>query len=355
VSEPPIATMADVAARAGVSVATVSRALRGSELVAAATTARVRAAADALGFAVSRNASGLATGRLGRIAVLVSGPLGSWFNGSILDAIYGALREADHELLIFRVLDRAEREDFFTTLPARRNADAIIVASFVLSASERSRLRALSMPVVYLNQRARGAASVSIDDAAAVRAGMRYLTNLGHRRIGFARPENRTGFSYSSIQRVDGFRSEQAAAGIAVADQLVLTAADLRDGDGLLGRLLAAEVMPTALMVDSDELALSLLEAMSRVGLRAPEDLSVLGFDDHAMAGTFGLSTIAQPVQTLGVQAAAMASALATGRPVARRTVVVPTRLLPRRTTGRVEPDPSTGPPSASTHGARPR
>jgi DNA-binding LacI/PurR family transcriptional regulator len=346
--------MADVAARAGVSVATVSRALRGSELVAAATTARVRAAADALGFAVSRNASSLATGRLGRIAVLVSGPLGSWFNGSILDAIYGALREADHELLIFRVLDRAERQDFFTTLPARRNADAIIVASFVLSASERARLRALSMPVVYLNQRARGAASVSIDDAAAVRAGVRYLANLGHRRIGFARPENRTGFSYSSIHRVDGFRAEQAAAGIAVADQLVLTAADLQDGDGLLGQLLAAEVMPTALMVDSDELALSLLEAMSRVGLRAPQDLSVLGFDDHAMAGTFGLSTIAQPVPALGVQAAAMASALATGRAVPRRTVVVPTRLLPRRTTGRVEPDPSTGPPSDSTHGARP-
>ena len=88
----PLATMADVAARAGVSVATVSRALRGSELVSAATTARVRAAADELGFSVSRSASGLATGRLGRIAVLVGGALDTWFNGSILDAIYGRLR-----------------------------------------------------------------------------------------------------------------------------------------------------------------------------------------------------------------------------------------------------------------------
>ena len=100
------------------------------------------------------------------------------------------------------------------------------------------------MPVVYLNQRARGAASVSIDDVAAVRAGMRYLANLGHRRIGFARAENRMGFSYSAIQRIDGFRSEQAAAGVRRADQLVLTAADVRDGDGLLGQLLAAEACP---------------------------------------------------------------------------------------------------------------
>ena len=67
------------------------------------------------------------------------------------------------------------------------------------------------MPVVYLNQRARGAASVSIDDAAAVRAGVRYLANLGHRRIGFARAENRMGFSYSAVERIDGFRAEQAA------------------------------------------------------------------------------------------------------------------------------------------------
>jgi DNA-binding LacI/PurR family transcriptional regulator len=331
--------MADVAARAGVSVATVSRALRGSELVAPATVSRVRAAADELGFSVSRSASGLATGRLGRIAVLVGGALHTWFNGSILDAIYGRLHEADHELSIFRILSQDERTDFFTTLPARRNADAIIVASFALTRAERARLDELSMPVVYLNQRARGAPSVSIDDVAAARAGVRYLANLGHRRIGFARAENRMGFEYSAIERIDGFRIEQAAAGVDAVDQLVFTAAGTRDGDGLLGQLLACDTLPTALLVDSDELAMSLLEAMGRVGLRAPEDLSVLGFDDHAMAGSFGLSTIAQPVRELGEQAATMALTLAAGKTLARRVVVVPTRLLPRRTTGRVEPD----------------
>ena len=305
--------MADVAERAGVSVATVSRALRGSDLVSGTTAARVRAAAAELGFAVSRSASGLATGRLGRIAVLVGGGLHSWFNGSILDAIFGRLRQADQELLIFRILDQTERAEFFTTLPARRNADAIIVASFALTPGERARLRALSMPVVFLNQRTRGAASVSIDDAAGVRAGVRYLANLGHRRIGFARAENRTGFRYSAVERVDGFRGEQAAAGVPDADRPIFTAGHQRDGDGLLGQLLAVEVMPTALLVDTDELAMSLLGAMSGVGLRAPEDLSVLGFDDHELAAPLGLSTIAQPVPTLGERAAEMAVDLAAG------------------------------------------
>lgn len=336
--EPP-ATMADVAARAGVSVATVSRALRGSDLVAAATIARVRAVADELGFSVSRSASGLATGRLGRIAVLVGGALHSWFNGSILDAIYGRLHAADQELSIFRILNRAERDEFFTTLPARRNADAIIVASFALTRAERARLSALSMPVVYLNQQARGAASVSIDDVAAARSGVRYLGNLGHRRIAFGRTENRMGFGFSAIERVDGFRRERSAAGVPAAEQVVLTASDVRDGDGLLGQLLALDPMPSALLVDSDELAMSLLEAMLRSGLRAPEDLSVLGFDDHSMAALFGLSTIAQPVGLLGERAAEMALTLAAGAALPRRSIVLPTRLLPRRTTGRVRPD----------------
>lgn len=334
-SEPSHASMADVAERAGVSMSTVSRALRGSSLVSPDTTARVRAAADELAFAISRTASSLATGRLGRIAVLVGGSLGSWFNGSILDAIYATLNDADTELLIFRIQSRAERDAFFTQLPARRNADAIIVASFALTAAERQRLRELSMPVVFLNQRVRGSASVSIDDASGVRVGTRQLINLGHARIAFARAENRMGFSYSAAERVDGFRAEMGAAGVAPGDQQIITTADVQDGEGVVSQVLAATDPPTALVVDSDELAMSVLAAMAQVGLRAPEDLSVLGFDDHAMSAHFGLSTVAQPVTQLGSQAAAMALALAAGETLPRKTIVMDTRLVLRRTTGR--------------------
>jgi LacI family transcriptional regulator, repressor for deo operon, udp, cdd, tsx, nupC, and nupG len=120
------ASMEDVAARAGVSVSTVSRALRGSSLVSEQTRLRVQAAADELSFAVSRAASSLATGRLGRIAVLLGGHLGPWFNGTVLDGMYDRFRGAELDLLVYRITDLAERRAFFERLPARRNADAMV-------------------------------------------------------------------------------------------------------------------------------------------------------------------------------------------------------------------------------------
>jgi len=103
----------------------------------------------------------------------------------------------------------------------------------------------------------------------------------------------------------------------------------------VVGRLLALPEPPTGLVVETDELALSVLAALSRIGLRVPEDLSVIGFDDHAMAAVFGLSTIAQPLDLLGREAAALALALAAGERPRRRNVLAPTQLRLRETTGR--------------------
>lgn len=326
-------TMDDVAARAGVSVATVSRALRGSELVSEATRTRVLAAAEELDFAVSRVASSLASGRVGRVAVLMSGWLGSWFNGSVLDGLYDGLRAAGQELVIFRVADLAERQSFFTALPVRRNADALIVASFALTTPERRRLRSIGMPVVYLNQRVKGSPSVAIDDVAATRLGIRHLINLGHRWPAFVRVINVAGFSYSALARLDGYRAELSAAGAAEPDHRVLEAAGFHDGDAVVARLLSFPDRPTAIMTESDELAMSVIAAWRRLGLRVPEDLSVLGFDDHQQAGTYGLSTIAQPVTELGRQAAAMAVTLAAGGRLPHREIDLPTALRLRHTT----------------------
>ena len=94
-------------------------------------------------FALSRTASALATGRLGRIGLLVSGPLNTWFNSSVLDAAYATLREAGQELVIYSTKSAADRTHFFATLPAQRNVDALIVASFALRPEEYARLAEL--------------------------------------------------------------------------------------------------------------------------------------------------------------------------------------------------------------------
>ena len=326
-------TMEDVAALAGVSVATVSRALRGSPLVSEPTKAKVLAAADELDFAISRAASSLATGRVGRIAVLMSGRLRSWFNGTVLDGLYDGLRPADQELSIYRVTSLAERDAFFTRLPVRRNADALVVTSFALTGDERERLNSIGVPLVYVNQRVAGSASVSIDDAEATRLGIRHLINLGHRRPAFVRIDNRVGFSYSALGRLDGYRAELVARGSEPGEELVLRASGADDGASVVAQILALPIRPSALMTESDELAMSVISAWTALGLRVPQDLSVLGFDGHALSATYGLSTVAQPVADLGRRAATMALELADGQQVSELEVQIPVSLVLRRST----------------------
>jgi LacI family repressor for deo operon, udp, cdd, tsx, nupC, and nupG len=333
VTRRPPSTMEDVAERAGVSVSTVSRALRGSPLVSAETTERVLAAAEALSFAVSRAASSLATGKLNRIAVLVSGSLGAWFNGTLLDAVYETLHQAGQELLIYRTLDTRQRDEFFATLPARRNADALIVASLALEVAQQRRLSELGMPLVFVNQRLRGASSVAVDDAAGAAAATRHLLELGHRRIGFVGTAHPAASRPSSADRVSGYQRSMAQARRAGRERVMLVAPG-DDPAASIGPLLHQARPLTGLVVESDELAMRLLSGLHRDGVRIPEEVSVIGFDDHASASIFGLSTIAQPVEVLGREAARCALQMVGATRPRTTRLVVPTELVCRETTG---------------------
>jgi DNA-binding LacI/PurR family transcriptional regulator len=272
-----------------------------------------------LDFAVSRTASALASGRLGRIGVLVSGPLSSWFNSSVLEAVYATLRAAGHELVIYRALDAVDRADFFAALPARRNVDALIVASFALRPEECNRLVELSVPIVYLNQRVAANASVFIDDIAAAAGGTRHLINLGHRRIAYVTTRELEQFSFSATSRFLGVRQATERHSEVNPDDRVLEPARIvvdavgggpEVGQLAVGQLLSSEQLPSAVVAESDEVAMSLIPALQRAGLRVPADVSVLGFDDNALAPLFDLTTIAQPVAELGRCAAEVALTL---------------------------------------------
>ena len=321
----PPATMDDVAALAGVSTSTVSRALRDSPLISASTRERVRQAADQLDFALSRAASALATGRLGRIGLLVSGPLSTWFNASVLDAAYAELRASGQELVIYSTKTEDDRAEFFATLPAQRNVDALIVASFRLRPDEYARLAELSVPVVYLNQQVENSASVFIDDAAAAALGTRHLINLGHRRIAYVTTRDPEGFTFSAAHRHDGVQQAVAQHNLAHPDDQVsavavtveATGGGVEVGQLAVGQLLGGDTLPTAVVTESDEVAMSLIPALQRAGLRVPSDVSVLGFDDNVLAPLFDLTTIAQPVADLGRAAARAALTLSQHGPEA--------------------------------------
>jgi DNA-binding LacI/PurR family transcriptional regulator len=336
------ASMEDVAAASGVSVSTVSRALRGGTNVKTATVERVLEAAARLGFVASPTASSLATGKVKRIAVLIGAPLTEWFSGVILDRIYRVLRENGFDLLVYRVHDREERDAFFTSLPARRNADALIVASFTLTDAEQEVLGRMRTPLVYLSQHVTAHSSVGIDDAAGAAAATRLLLSLGHTRILYGRSAAQPGFSWSARDRYLGYTGEldaAAAASAPVAAPVSRGLVEFPAGPGfgtlVAGALLAGR-LPAAIVMETDELAMQLLLALARQGVRVPEDVSVVGFDGHQQAEAFGLTTIAQPADELARRAAELAVALARGggdetaHPV---TIELPTTLVLRSTT----------------------
>jgi len=330
--------MADVAERAGVSASTVSRTLRGLSNVSPDVRVRVEKAARELNFSVSRHASSLVTGRTGVVAVLVP-TLNSWFMGSALSSLGPLLRAADMELAVYVTPDLAERASFFEQLPARRNADALLVFCFDLTEEESARLDDLGMPVVYVSQHADGRPSVYVDDVAGARNGTRHLLNLGHRRIAFVQSQGATGFSFSSHGRLLGYQQALAEADVPGDDSLVVAAApdDQRAVVQALGALLSLREPPTAVFAEQDELAASLVRALRRSGIEVPRRMSVLGFDDQPVADWFDLSTVSQSPSEMGRMAGELVLELIND-PVAdqKRHVVLPTHLIPRVTTGPV-------------------
>ncbi|MFG2427227.1 LacI family DNA-binding transcriptional regulator [Streptomyces sp. NPDC048590] len=330
------ATLADVAHRAGVSPSTVSRTLRGLSTVSPQTRARVEQAARELSFAISRSASSLVTGRTGRVAVLVPN-LESWFLGAVLAGLAPELNAVGLDMLVYSVTTAEQRAQFFDRLPARRNADALLVVSFALSPQERERLDGLGMPLVFVSQHEEGRASVYVDDAEAALRGTRHLLNLGHRRIAYIEPADDSGFAWSSRARLEGYRSALAGAGVSRDDDLVRQVAQWQGPslDAAVGRLMSLPEPPTAIFAETDDIAFRLLTVLRGANMTVPHRISVLGFDDHAMAGAWDLSTMAQPARRLGVVAAQLANAVIQDpRADRQRHVVLPVELVPRGSTG---------------------
>ncbi|MGW2345741.1 LacI family DNA-binding transcriptional regulator [Streptomyces sp. NPDC001661] len=330
------ATLADVAQRAGVSPSTVSRTLRGLSTVSPQTRARVEQAARELSFAISRSASSLVTGRTGRIAVLVPN-MESWFLGAVLAGLAPELNAAGLDMLVYSVTTAEQRARFFDRLPARRNADALLVVSFALSPEERERLDGLGMPLVFVSQHEKGRASVYVDDAEAALRGTRHLLNLGHHRIAYIEPADDSGFAWSSRARLEGYRAALTEAGIEHDEDLVRQVARWQGSslDAAVGRLLSLTEPPTAIFAETDDIAFRLLTVLRGANVPVPQRMSVLGFDDHAMAAPWDLSTMAQPARQLGVAAAELARGVVQD-PEANleRHVVLPVELVPRGSTG---------------------
>jgi LacI family repressor for deo operon, udp, cdd, tsx, nupC, and nupG len=298
-----VATIYDVARRAGVSIATVSRVLSRPQVVAPETRQKVLAAVDSLGFTPNVAAKNLRTLRTAKLLVTVP-DLSNPFFSLILQGIEDSAQREGYAVLVGDTQHDPEREEKYALMVRRKEADGLIFLGHRLPKEAALLVQSMppgKAPVVNgceFTPRL-GIPSVHIDNATAASDAMTHLYKLGHRRIGVI-----TGplVSPLSRDRLAGAtaRAEKAKA---VRDMIVMNGDFSIESGALAGeRLLGREQPPTAIFCFNDEMAMGVIETARRRGLRVPNDLSVVGFDDIRFARIVDppLTTVAQPMRQIG-------------------------------------------------------
>lgn len=321
-------TLADVAAQAGVSTSLVSLVMRDEPGASAETRRRVLDAAGALGYHPDSRARLLRSGR-SRLLGVVFG-IQHAFHADLVTDLYTAARETGYELALSAVTpDRDETEATASLLQDR--CEALILLGPQAPTASLARL-ASRLPVVVL---ARGVRSAAVDvirtaDAEGLRQAVDYLVQLGHRRIAHIDGGRAPGAAERRRGYLHAMRSH-------VLDQYArIITGGLTEEEGAAAARAFLLDPPTAVIVFNDRCATGVLDVLSQNGLKVPEDVSVVGYDDSRLArlAHVNLTTIAQDTATMTRLAVTRAIDRIEASAITRRDVVIPPRLVVRGTTG---------------------
>jgi len=298
--ESKLATLADVAERAGVSPMTVSRVINGDTRVQSRNRDKVNEAIAALQYMPNQAARRLAGAELIRIAVLYSNPSACYLN----EFLVGLLNQASlsHVQLVVEKCEAGEHEGEVASNLIDNGIDGIILPPpFCDSARLLDLVSESSTPTVAIacGLPDKRVSAISIDDFHAAFEMTRHLIGLGHLRIGFiiGHP-NQT----ASARRLAGFRSAMSEAGLQVPDELISQGMfNYRSGLDAAEILLGLEQRPTAIFASNDDMAAATVAIAHRLGLDVPSDLTVAGFDDSSLATTIWpeLTTVHQPISDM--------------------------------------------------------
>lgn len=301
----PTVRLSDVAAKAGVSLGTVSNVLNHPERVAAPTRELVLGAIDELGFVPNQSARVL-TGATSNVIALVVLDVMSPFFMEAAHAVERLARETGHVVMLCNSQnDRDKEAELLSILGGQRVRGVVLVpAPGEDDVAERIEGR---LPVVLMDHEGvEDCCSVAVDDVAGAGLAVEHLLRLGHRRLGFVGgPRNLRQMS----QRALGMRTALAAAGLDPGTALQETY--IESGMGIQAGMAAAEVMllqglPTGIMCGNDMLAFGVYRTLSRAGVRIPEDVALIGYDDIDVAADWivPLTSVRQPTQEMGYRAA---------------------------------------------------
>jgi LacI family transcriptional regulator len=334
------ATIRDIAGLAGVSIATVSRVLNDRPDVAPHTREAVLRVVREHGFSTNRGARGLSSGRTGIVGSTLPFVNAEYF-GAILAGAAEALYEEDMRIVLCPTLHQHERE---VSLLERLMGGTTDGALLLLPTESTEELRALQrqgFPFVVLDPRdpvPEGVPVVSAAHAAGAKEATEHLLSLGHRRIGAITGE--VGWS-ATEERLLGFRAALSGYDL-LPDPSLIEAADwqITGGYEAAVKLLSRPDRPTAVFAFNDNMAVGVFHAARLYGLRVPEDLSIVGFDDLEEAQIVDpqLTTVRQPLAELGRMGASLLMRLIDRQRLDAVRVELATKLIVRG---------STAPPSA--------
>jgi len=297
-----MSTIQEVASAAGVSTATVSRALSNPEVVAKATRRKVMNAVAALEYSPNAAAKSLRTLRTGKLLVTVPDIANPFFS-LIIQGIEEAAQREGYAVLLGDTRQEPQREERYALMLRRKEADGLIFLGHRLPKTLAGWMREHSATAPVVNgcefSPRLGVPSAHIDNAAAAHQAMDHLYRLGHRRIGLI-----TGPLVSPLSR-DRLRGAMSRAAAQNAKrQLAVVHGDFSIDSGIAAaaQLLKQADSPTAVFCFNDEMAIGVMDYAHRRKLRVPDDLSVVGFDDIRFARylTPALTTISQPMLDIG-------------------------------------------------------
>jgi DNA-binding LacI/PurR family transcriptional regulator len=324
-------TIYDVAAYAGVSISTVSQTINRPSRVNPTTRERVLRAIDDLEYMPKAEAVNHARKGVGRVGVLA--PFSAY--DSFRRRLAGVLGEADgisREVVVYdHESASVSMSPLLRTLPITGRIDGLLVMGLPLDDLLAQHLITRGLATVLVDSTRPEFSSVTVDDEEGGALVARHLLDRGHRSFAFLNEQQTSDQYVSSGQRRNqGFVRVLAEAGLPVAVPTVSIGNDLAASRGALAALLALRPTPTAVVAHHDLLAAGLLTECRRLGVRVPEDLAVVGFDDGPVAEVCGLTTVRQPFEESGRRGARLLGDLLGGAAVGVQQVRLDLELVVR-------------------------
>jgi LacI family transcriptional regulator len=294
--------MMDVAHAAGVSHATVSRVLSGYEFVKESTHIRVMQAIERLGYVANLQARSLAGGRSQIIGLLVPN-LGNSYVGTIARGIDQELERANYDLMLYTSHRHPGKESFYVSAIANGLTEGLLMIAPLVPTAYLDALREQNFPYVLIDQvdAAEGSSVVESTNWQGAYEATRYLIQLNHTRIAFIKGTLAVG---SAVDRLRGFRAAMSDCDIPVREELIIGGdfLPLPTYESTKRLLQSVNPLPTAIFASNDLSAFGAMDAIRECGLRIPDDISIIGFDDIPQASIVypKLTTVRQPLEQMG-------------------------------------------------------